>query len=80
MLVMPVTFTLRQATSQYEKQSSLQRSNREEGLLRVVATLDRIRYGSFEQCLSCGKEIDQKRLQAVPWTRYCIHCQKDLER
>ena len=28
----------------------------------------------------CGKEINPKRLEAVPWTRHCIECQEKLER
>ena len=69
------------ATSNYEKESLLRQSNREHGLLQMVeAALGRIQGGSFGQCQSCGKEIDEKRLQAVPWTRYCIHCQEDFER
>ena len=59
----------------------LQRGNREHGLLRMVeAALRRIQDGSFGRCLSCGNEIDVKRLQFVPWTRYCIQCQEHSER
>jgi DnaK suppressor protein len=69
------------ATSVYYNESLLQRRSREHGLLRMVeAALGRIQDGSFGQCLSCKKEIDDKRLQAVPWTRYCLHCQEDAER
>jgi DnaK suppressor protein len=39
----------------------------------------RIREGSFGECISCGKEINAKRLEAVPWTRHCIECQEKLE-
>jgi DnaK suppressor protein len=34
-------------------------------------------YGS---CANCGQEIQPKRLDAVPWTRYCIKCQDMMER
>jgi DnaK suppressor protein len=70
-----------QATSGYEKESSLHKSNRELALLRMVeSALSRIRDGSFGQCVSCHNEIDKKRLEAVPWTQYCIQCQEDFER
>jgi len=50
-------------------------------LLRAVeAALGRIREGNFGQCLSCGNEIGGARLEAVPWTPYCIQCQEDFER
>ena len=69
------------ATSAYEKESVLQRSNEEQQLLGMVeSALRRFRDGSFGQCESCGKEIGVKRLAAVPWTRYCIQCQEDFER
>ncbi|MQY60854.1 hypothetical protein GH153_03335 [bacterium] len=27
-------------------------------------------------CQRCGKDINKKRLDAVPWTSYCIDCQE----
>jgi DnaK suppressor protein len=41
--------------------------------------LARIREGAFGECISCGQEINPKRLEAVPWTRHCIECQEKLE-
>lgn len=77
----PEPDTMDQATSGYEKESLLQRSNQEQQLLRAVeSALGRIRDGSFGQCVSCHNEIDRKRLEAVPWTQYCIQCQEDFER
>ncbi|MGA7769618.1 MAG: TraR/DksA family transcriptional regulator [Candidatus Sulfotelmatobacter sp.] len=46
----------------------------------VEEALRRVHDGSFGQCLSCGNEINPKRLEAVPWTRYCIACQEKIER
>ena len=43
-------------------------------------TIARIREGSFGECVSCGKEINAKRLEAVPWTRHCIECQEKAEK
>ena len=72
---------LDRATSTYEKESVLQRSNEEMQLLGMVeSALRRIRDGGFGQCQHCGKDIDGNRLAAVPWTRYCIQCQEDFER
>jgi len=45
----------------------------------VETALQRIREGVFGECVSCGNEINPKRLEAVPWTRYCIACQEKLE-
>jgi hypothetical protein len=35
---------------------------------------------SFGECLACGAWIGLKRLEAVPWTEYCVACQDKLER
>ncbi|MBV8732152.1 MAG: TraR/DksA C4-type zinc finger protein, partial [Acidobacteriia bacterium] len=31
-------------------------------------------------CQHCDEEIKPKRLQAVPWTMYCIRCQEAADR
>jgi DnaK suppressor protein len=49
-------------------------------LQRVEAALGRIRSGSFGECLACGELIGRKRLEAVPWTEYCVDCQEKRER
>jgi DnaK suppressor protein len=36
--------------------------------------------GSYGECELCGKEINERRLEAVPWARHCIACQEKLER
>jgi RNA polymerase-binding transcription factor len=68
------------AASSYNKEFLFHQSNNDRQLLNMVETaLDRIREGSFGECISCGKEINPKRLEAVPWTRHCIECQEKLE-
>ena len=68
------------AASSYNKEFLFHQSNNDRQLLQMVETaLDRIRKGSFGECISCGKEINPKRLEAVPWTRHCIECQEKLE-
>jgi len=50
-------------------------------MLQLVETaLGRIRDGSFGECLACGGSVGFKRLEAVPWTEYCVACQDKLER
>src|SRR5215469_9570274 len=68
------------AASSYNKEFLFHQSNNDRQLLNMVeSALDRIREGSFGECISCGKEINVKRLEAVPWTRHCIECQEKLE-
>ena len=69
------------AASSYNKEFLFSQSNNERQLLHMVdGALARIREGSFGECISCGKEINAKRLEAVPWTRHCIECQEKLEK
>jgi len=68
------------AASSYTKEFLFHQSNNDRQLLQMVeGALSRIREGSFGECISCGKEINPKRLEAVPWTRHCIECQEKLE-
>jgi DnaK suppressor protein len=69
------------AASSYTKEFLFSQSNNDRQLLAMVETaLQRIREGEFGECVSCGNEINAKRLEAVPWTRYCIECQEKLEK
>jgi len=68
------------AASSYNKEFLFHQSNNDRQLLQMVdGALSRIREGTFGECISCGKEINPKRLEAVPWTRHCIECQEKLE-
>jgi|SRR5579871_2389425 DnaK suppressor protein len=68
------------AASSYTKEFLFSQSNNDRQLLQMVeGALARIREGSFGECIACGKEINSKRLEAVPWTRHCIECQEKLE-
>jgi DnaK suppressor protein len=68
------------AASSYTKEFLFAQSNNDRQLLAMVETaLQRIREGEFGECVNCGNEINAKRLEAVPWTRYCIACQEKLE-
>jgi DnaK suppressor protein len=68
------------AASSYTKEFLFAQSNNDRQILQMVdEALARIREGSFGECISCGQEINAKRLEAVPWTRHCIECQEKLE-
>jgi DnaK suppressor protein len=68
------------AANSYTKEFLFHQSNNERQLLQMVeVALARIREGIFGECINCGNDINGKRLEAVPWTRYCIACQEKLE-
>jgi len=41
--------------------------------------LRRLDHGSYGICEECGKPIDEARLEAVPWARYCVVDQARIE-
>ncbi len=43
-------------------------------LREIDRALVRIEKGEYGICLNCGEEIDEKRLQAVPYASHCIRC------
>jgi DnaK suppressor protein len=48
---------------------------REHRLLgEVEAALARIEDGEFGICQGCGEHIPQRRLEALPWARFCVRC------
>ena len=48
-------------------------------LQHVEEALRRIQQETFGECLICHEEMQQKRLEAVPWARHCRACQEKLE-
>jgi DnaK suppressor protein len=64
-----------------ERELAIRNLDREANLLRQVRdALRRIARGSYGVCLHCEEEIKPKRLDAVPWTKYCIRCQEAADR
>lgn len=43
----------------------------------VEEAIDRLDRGGYGLCQACGEQISRKRLQAIPWARYCIRCQNE---
>ena len=64
-----------------ERELAIRNLDRESNLLRNVrAALARMADGSYGTCLHCDEDISPKRLNAVPWTAYCIKCQEAADR
>ena len=59
--------------------SLLQQSQAENLLKAINGALDQIDSGTFGECRNCGQAITLKRLEAIPWTRYCIACQELID-
>ena len=48
-------------------------------LAEVLAALRRIDTGTYGRCVVDGGPIDEKRLESVPWTPYCLKHQAEFE-
>ncbi len=48
--------------------------NEEQMIEEINAALERIEQGAFGRCEACQQEISRKRLQALPYARFCLGC------
>jgi DnaK suppressor protein len=72
--------TLDRAAKELDRNVELAIRNRERVLIREIhAAMQRLDQGGFGICETCGEPIAEKRLQAKPTTRLCIHCQTTEE-
>ena len=68
-----------QAQVSHDEFISLQLNSLDYVQLRLVnEALDRVRSGDYGVCLACEQPIPPKRLQALPWARYCVQCQEQI--
>ena len=47
---------------------------RQQELLRIDAALERLRNGTYGDCIECGEPIANKRLELDPSALHCIAC------
>ncbi len=68
------------AANSYTKEFLFGQTNQDRAILNLVdEALKRIREGTYGACVTCEDEMQTKRLEAVPWARYCISCQEKKE-
>jgi DnaK suppressor protein len=69
------------AANSYTKEFLFGQTNTDRTTLQLIdEALERIRTGSYGVCVHCEAELQQKRLEAVPWARHCTVCQEKQER
>ena len=69
-----------QGTDTMEREQQYMFASREKNFLyHLDLALERIEKGEFGICISCGKEINPERLEAVPHVRLCIDCKSKEE-
>ena len=63
----------------HEEWIFLNRNTIDMKLLREIAdALHRIEQETYGVCMECEEPISPKRLDAVPWARYCVQCQESI--
>ena len=63
----------------HEEWLFLNRNSLEKSLLREVEeALLRVEEGTYGICQECEEPISAKRLQALPWAKFCVRCQEML--
>jgi RNA polymerase-binding transcription factor len=69
------------ASSSYTKEFLFSLSDGERVLLQQIdQSLARIDEGTYGLCTHCGNPVPEKRLEAVPWTPYCVECMELAEK
>ena len=70
-----------QVTSSEVKAANFHVSTVEARTLKEVRdALRRMDEGVYGTCMDCGRAIEPARLEAVPWTRYCLPDQEKRDR
>ena len=69
------------AVRNYSKNVMLAVSENETKQLTLIdEAILRVEEKEYGFCMNCEKDINAKRLAALPWARYCLDCQSLLER
>lgn len=60
-------------------QTLSQISNQHQTLANIDTALHAIEKGTYGSCDLCGVLISKPRLNALPFAKFCINCQSDME-
>lgn len=67
-------------TDNFEQEFTLSlMENDEETLLQIDGALERIEDGVYGQCVECDGRILKARLNAIPFTPYCVKCASKIQ-
>ena len=69
------------AANSYTKEFLFGMTNADRSILNMIeAALKRIQNDEYGVCANCQEEMQQKRLEAVPWAKHCVNCQEKAEK
>jgi RNA polymerase-binding transcription factor DksA len=67
-------------TDTYEQDNTLLlMHNEEETLNQIESALERIDNGTYGFCTECGSRIPKARINALPYTPYCVKCASEIQ-
>ena len=67
-------------TDNFDQEFTLSLMETEEGTLsQVESALERVEEGAYGTCVECEGRIPKTRLNALPYTPYCVKCAGKLE-
>jgi len=68
------------ASSSRDREITFMLKSREINELRAIEdAIRRIDADDYGICAMCEDPIEIKRLEAIPWARYCLSCQEEME-
>ncbi len=70
----------RATSDQIAGQSLQEETLASDTLTEVRDALQRVADGSYGKCVVCGRQIEAARLEAIPWTPYCLADQEKRDR
>jgi DnaK suppressor protein len=69
------------AANSYTKEFLFKQSDENRRILALISeALGRMKADIYGLCVECGEEVQQKRLEAVPWARHCLECQEKQDK
>ena len=68
-------------TDEFSRDLEINLSNSEGKILKLInEAIEKLENGTYGKCERCGKNIPKSRLTALPYAKYCIKCQKEIEK
>ncbi|MBI3794270.1 MAG: TraR/DksA C4-type zinc finger protein [Nitrospinae bacterium] len=49
-------------------------------IIMIDEAIEKIKKGDYGTCENCERQIENKRLKARPFVKFCIECQEEMER
>ena len=69
------------ASDSYDRELSFNIASEEQLVVyEIDEALKRIEDGKFGKCIECEKKVPLKRLNVIPYAKYCIQCQSNDEK